>query len=96
MQKESSKSIVKPLLILSIISTVFSIGVVITLIVQGNTGFGSTYTASTTCNTYLTQKYEFQKGIGYKVRFIISIIAFLCLAIESILNIRCFLKIRNI
>lgn len=86
----------KPLLILTLICTAFSIAVVVTLSIQGYTGFGSTYTASTTCNTYLTTKYETQKAIGHQVRFIFAIIAMLCLIMESIFIVQSFLKIRKI
>lgn len=50
---------IKPLLGLNIISALFSLGLVITLSVQGYTGFGVAYGSSSTCGiSYLTIKFE--------------------------------------
>jgi hypothetical protein len=63
----------------------------VTIIAQGYTGFGTAYNSSTTCNVYLAIKYENQRAVGFRVRFIEAIIAMICLTIETILNIRSFL-----
>lgn len=50
---------IKTLLAFSIISALFTLGVVITLSVLGYTGFGVTYSSSSTCGiSYLTRKFE--------------------------------------
>lgn len=81
MLQQSPQSIIKPLLVLTIISTIFCIGLLTITIIRGYAGFGSTYTSSSVCNTYLLKKYETQINIGHQMRLIGQIIALISLAV---------------
>lgn len=95
MLQQSPQPIIKPLLVLTIISTIFCITLLVMTVVKGYAGFGQTYTASSVCNTYLLKKYETQINIGHQMRLIAQIIAVVSLAIECGFNIRSYLKFQD-
>ena len=81
----------KAIMGLNVIATLFSVGVMITLIALGYTGFGTNYSAANACNSYLTAKYETQIYVGYRLRFMMTIVAVLFLSIDTIHSIQSFL-----
>lgn len=91
MSQVSPQAPIKPIMVLNVIATLFSVGVLIALIALGYTGFGTSYSASTTCNFYLARKYETEMYIGYRLRFIMTIIAVLFLSVDTIHSIQGFL-----
>ena len=95
MLQQSPQPIIKPLLVLTVLSTIFCITLLILTVVRGYAAFGSTYTASSVCNTYLLIKYETQINIGHRMRLIGQIIALISLGIECGLNIRSYLRFQD-
>jgi hypothetical protein len=96
MQEAARPVPIIPLLVLAIIAALFSLGIVITLSIQGSTGFGGTYGSSNACNAYLIAKFETKRAIGLQLRYIEAILITLCLIIETITNIRALHEARII
>lgn len=65
------------------------------IIIRNYSGFG-TYSSTLVCNAYLTIKYETDKHIAYRTRFLLLLSALICLAIDSIFSIRSFITIKGL